>query len=52
MYAEPGENVVGTGDVEGERAVIAGLDTGNTYTIHVAALSEQREGKIKFLLEL
>lgn len=44
MYAEPGENVVGTGDVEGERAVIAGLDTGNTYTIHVAALSEQREG--------
>ena len=50
IYTEPSENVVGTGDVEGDRAVIAGLDTGKTYTINVAALSDQREGNfISFL---
>jgi hypothetical protein len=46
LYAEPGEFVVGTGDIEGERAVIAGLETGKTYIINVADLSDQREGNI------
>lgn len=44
IHADPSENVVGTGDVDGERAVIAGLEVGYTYTVSVSCLSDKREG--------
>ena len=44
IFVDPSDKVVGAGDVEGERSVIAGLKTGNTYAVSVAAIQDQREG--------
>ena len=48
IHADPSDNVVGTGDVDGERAVIAGLEVGYTYTVSVSCLSDKREGEFTF----
>ena len=56
VFADPGENVVGTGDVTGSsRAVLAGLEVGETYEIFVAAISESKAGSnatVKFTTAL
>ena len=44
VAVDPSGEVVGAGDVEGERSVIAGLKTGNTYAVSVSAIQDQRQG--------